>query len=175
MSQFSFDAENNHHRSFELPGAKPHYNPDRPGQVEHIYLDLSLDIPNQSYQGSCRIRLLPISNGVDRLILDAVNLNIKSVEVNEVSSKFDCDGEQLFIQLSQPTQVGVKLLLAIAYSVEKPQRGIYFIQPDKHYPANLPKSGLKEKMKTHASGFPASTIQDNYLRVKSKSEYPNNL
>jgi aminopeptidase N len=134
MSQFSFDAENNHHRSFELPGAKPHYNPDRPGQVEHIYLDLSLDIPNQSYQGICRIRLLPISNGVDRLILDAVNLNIKSVEVNEVSSKFDCDGEQLFIQLSQPTQVGVKLLLAIAYSVEKPQRGIYFIQPDKHYP-----------------------------------------
>ncbi len=134
MSQFSFDAENNHHRSFELPGAKPHYNPDRPGQVEHIYLDLSLDIPNQSYQGSCRIRLLPIRNGVDRLILDAVNLNIKSVEVNEVSSKFDCDGEQLLIQLSQPTQVGVRLLIAIAYSVEKPQRGIYFIQPDKHYP-----------------------------------------
>jgi aminopeptidase N len=134
MSQFSFEAENNHHRSFELPGAKPHYNPDRPGQVEHIYLDLSLDIPNQSYQGTCTIRLLPICNGVDRLTLDAVNLNIKSVEVNEVSSKFDCDGEQLFIQLSQPMQVGVKLLLAIAYSVEKPQRGIYFIQPDKHYP-----------------------------------------
>jgi aminopeptidase N len=134
MSQFSFEAENNHHRSFELPGAKPHYNPDRPGQVEHIYLDLSLDIPNQSYEGSCRIRLLPIRNGVDRLTLDAVNLNIKSVEVNEVSSKFDCDGEQLFIQLPQPTQVGVRLLIAIAYSVEKPQRGIYFIQPDKHYP-----------------------------------------
>ncbi|GAX43268.1 peptidase M1 membrane alanine aminopeptidase [Tolypothrix sp. NIES-4075] len=134
MSQFSFEAENNHHRSFELPGAKPHYNPDRPGQVEHIYLDLSLDIPNQSYHGTCRIRLLPIRNGVDRLTLDAVNLNIKSVEVNEVSSKFDCDGEQLFIQLPQPTQVGVKLLMAIAYSVEKPQRGIYFIQPDKHYP-----------------------------------------
>ncbi|MGI8503575.1 MAG: M1 family metallopeptidase, partial [Hassallia sp.] len=134
MSQFYFDAENNHHRSFELPGAKPHYNPDRPGQVEHISLDLSLDIPNQSYQGSCTIRLLPICNGVDRLTLDAVNLNIKSVEVNEVSSKFDCDGEQLFIQLPQPTQVGVKLLIAIAYSVEKPQRGIYFIQPDKHYP-----------------------------------------
>ncbi|MGI8504522.1 MAG: M1 family aminopeptidase, partial [Hassallia sp.] len=69
-----------------------------------------------------------------RLTLDAVNLNIKSVEVNEVSSKFDCDGEQLFLQLPQPTQVGVKLLIAIAYSVEKPQRGIYFIQPDKHYP-----------------------------------------
>ena len=134
MSQFYFDAENNHHRSFELPGAKPHYNPDRPGQVEHIYLDLSLDISNQSYNGSCTIRLLPISNGVDRLTLDAVNLNIKSVQVNEVPQKFDYDGEQLFIELSQPTQINKRLLIAIAYSVEKPQRGIYFIQPDKHYP-----------------------------------------
>ncbi len=134
MSQFYFEAENNSHRSFELPGARPHYNPDRPGQVEHIYLDLSLDIPNQSYEGSCSIRLLPIRNGVDRLTLDAVNLNIQSVHVDEVPQKFDYDGEQLFIQLSQPTLIGVKLLIAIAYSVEKPQRGIYFIQPDKHYP-----------------------------------------
>ncbi|MBD2388326.1 M1 family metallopeptidase [Cylindrospermum sp. FACHB-282] len=134
MSQSYFDTENNGHKPFELPGAKPHYNPDRPGQVEHIFLDLSLDIPTQSYQGSCCIRLLPIRNGLDRLTLDAVNLNIQSVEVDEVQQKFDYDGEQLTIQLSQPTQIGKRLLIAIAYSVEKPQRGIYFIHPDQHYP-----------------------------------------
>jgi aminopeptidase N len=134
MSHSYFDTENNGHKSFELPGAKPHYNPDRPGQVEHIFLDLSLDIPNQSYHGSCSIRLLPIRNGIDRLTLDAVNLNIQSVQVDEVAQNFDYDGEQLAIQLAQPTQIGKRLLIAIAYSVEKPQRGIYFIQPDKHYP-----------------------------------------
>ncbi|MBH8578305.1 M1 family metallopeptidase [Nostocaceae cyanobacterium CENA369] len=134
MSQFYFDTDNNRHKSFELPGAKPHYNPDRPGQVEHIFLDLALDIPNQSYHGICSIRLLPIRNGIDRLTLDAVNLNIKSVQVDEESQNFDYDGEQLSIQLAKATQVGKRLLIAIAYSVEKPQRGIYFIQPDKHYP-----------------------------------------
>ncbi|MBH8565624.1 M1 family metallopeptidase [Nostoc sp. CENA67] len=134
MSQFYFDTENNGHKSFELPGAKPHYNPDRPGQVEHIFLDLGLDIPNQSYHGICNIRLLPIRSGIERLSLDAVNLHIESVLVDEVSQNFDYDGEQLSIQLSKPTQVGKRLLIAIAYSVEKPQRGIYFIQPDKHYP-----------------------------------------
>ncbi|MDF2388293.1 M1 family metallopeptidase [Nostoc ellipsosporum NOK] len=134
MSQFYFDTENNGHKSFELPGAKPHYNPDRPGQVEHIFLDLGLDIPNQSYHGICNIRLLPIRSGIERLSLDAVNLHIESVLVDEVSENFDYDGEQLLIKLSQPTQVGKRLLIAIAYSVEKPQRGIYFIQPDKHYP-----------------------------------------
>ncbi|AFZ58835.1 M1 family metallopeptidase [Anabaena cylindrica FACHB-243] len=129
-----FDTENNGHKSFELPGAKPHYNPDKPGQVEHIFLDLSLDIPNQSYYGNCSIRLLPIRNNIERLTLDAVNLNIQSVQVDEVPQKFEYDGEKLAIQLSQPTQIGKRLLIAIAYSVEKPQRGIYFIQPDKHYP-----------------------------------------
>ncbi|BAY77784.1 peptidase M1 membrane alanine aminopeptidase [Nostoc linckia NIES-25] len=134
MSQSYFDTDNNGHKPFELPGAKPHYSPDRPGQVEHIFLDLSLDIPGQSCQGSCSIRLLPIRNGIDRLTLDAVNLNIESVQVDEVPQNFDYDGEQLSIQLSQSTEIGKRLLIAIAYSVTKPQRGIYFIQPDKHYP-----------------------------------------
>ncbi|MBE8988381.1 M1 family metallopeptidase [Nostoc sp. LEGE 12450] len=134
MSKSYFDTDNNGHKPFELPGARPHYNPDRPGQVEHIFLDLSLDIPKQSYQGSCSIRLLPIRNGIDRLTLDAVNLNIESVQVDDVPQNFDYDGEQLSIKLSETTQIGKRLLIAITYSVEKPQRGIYFIQPDKHYP-----------------------------------------
>ncbi|WP_071190546.1 M1 family metallopeptidase [Trichormus sp. NMC-1] len=134
MLKSYFDTENNGHKSFELPGAKPHYNPDRPGQVEHIFLDLNLDIPYQSYYGNCSIRLLPIRNNIESLTLDAVNLNIQSVQVDEVLQKFEYDGEKLSIQLSQPTQIGNRLLIAIAYSVEKPQRGIYFIQPDKHYP-----------------------------------------
>ena len=134
MSKSYFDTDNNAHKPFELPGARPHYNPDRPGQVEHIFLDLSLNIPKQSYQGSCSIRLLPIRNGIDRLTLDAVNLNIESVQVDEVAQNFDYDGVQLSIQLSEATQIGKRLLIAIAYSVVKPQRGIYFIQPDKHYP-----------------------------------------
>jgi aminopeptidase N len=134
MSHSYFDTENNQHKSFELPGAKPHYNPDRPGQVEHIFLDLKLDIKKQAYEGICSIRLLPIRSGIDRLILDAVNLNIQSVQVDQVGQTFDYDGESLCIQLSQPTEAAKSLLIAIAYSTEKPQRGIYFIQPDKHYP-----------------------------------------
>ncbi|MEB3182104.1 MAG: M1 family metallopeptidase [Nostocaceae cyanobacterium] len=134
MSQFYFQTEKNGHKAFQLPGSRPHYNPDRPGQVEHIFLSLNLDIPNQSYEGLCKIRLKPVRNGIERLTLDAVNLNIQSIEVDQIPQNFDYDGEQLFIQLDSPSQVDKTILIAIAYSVEKPQRGIYFIQPDKHYP-----------------------------------------
>jgi len=133
MSQSNFDSEDNH-SSFELPGAKPHYNPDRPGQVKHIFLDLTLDIPNQSYHGICTIQLLPVRSGINLLTLDAVNLNIQSVQIDNKPQKFDYDAEQLSIQLDSPTQLDQQLTIAIAYSVEKPQRGLYFIQPNEHYP-----------------------------------------
>ncbi|MDP8966471.1 MAG: hypothetical protein M3O33_21290, partial [Cyanobacteriota bacterium] len=71
MSQSYFDSEKNGHKSFELPGARPHYNPDRPGQVEHIFLDLILDIPHQSFSGTCTITVMPVRNGINQLTLDA--------------------------------------------------------------------------------------------------------
>ncbi len=129
-----FDTENNDRKSFELPGAIPHYNPDRPGQVEHIFLDLALDIPHQSLQGVCTITLNPIRNGIKQLTLDAVNLNIQSVQVDETAQHFDYDSTQLHIYLQNDIQAGKPIKIAIAYSVEKPQRGIYFIAPNQHYP-----------------------------------------
>lgn len=133
MQHFYFDTENNNRRAFELPGAKPHYNPDRPGKVEHIFLDLVLDIPNQRFQGTSTITLNPVRRGVNQLILDAADLKIESVQINQVSQPFDHDGKQLSIQLLQPTGTE-PIQVVIAYTVDSPQRGLYFVGPDKHYP-----------------------------------------
>ncbi|MBD2022080.1 M1 family metallopeptidase [Leptolyngbya sp. FACHB-36] len=132
MSQF--DSATNGHKSFELPGARPHYNPDRPGQVEHIFLDLALDIPNQRYEGTCTIRLNPVRDNIQSLTLDAVNLQIHSTKIGDAEQPFDYDGERLHIRLTQPTGAGKVIDVAIVYSVDNPQRGIYFIAPDQHYP-----------------------------------------
>ncbi|MDX2254949.1 MAG: M1 family metallopeptidase [Pseudanabaenaceae cyanobacterium bins.39] len=131
------------HKSFQLPGAKPHYNPDRPGQVEHIALDLALDIPQQTISGTCKIRLKPVRSGITELVMDAVSLRIDHVtiaigqdtaEVKVANSEFDYDGEFLKIYLPEPTQAGVTLEIAIAYAAEQPQRGIYFVQPTADQP-----------------------------------------
>ena len=129
-----WDVEKSKHKSFEMPGAKPHYNPDRPGQVEHICLNLKLDIPNQFVQGTCEISLTPIRNGISELTLDAVNLQISAVTIQEVAQRFEYDGEFLKIHLVNPTVTGQSIKIAIAYSVTQPQRGIYFIQPTEFYP-----------------------------------------
>lgn len=121
-------------KPFELPGAYPHYNPDRPGQVEHIALDLAFDIPAKRYSGTCKVRIAPVVDGLSSLTLDAVDLQIKSVKVGKAKQDFDYDGEQLSVTLKDPTQFGKSFTLAIEYAVENPQRGIYFIGPDEHYP-----------------------------------------
>lgn len=132
MSHFYFDAEEKT-RSFELPGAKPHYNPDRPGQVDHIFLDLILDIPNHSFQGTCTTTITPVRSGIAQLTMDAVDLNIESVLIDGISQQFDYDGEQIEIYLQQPTTTAA-IKVEIAYSVDNPQRGLYFISPNEHYP-----------------------------------------
>lgn len=134
MSHFSFDSEPKKHKSFEMVGARPHYNPDRPGQVEHIFLDLTLDIPDQSFSGTCQIRLNPVRSGIETLVLNAVDLQVESVKIGRAKQTFDYDGEQLQIHLKQPTVAGKVFTVAIAYAVHQPQRGLYFVQPDEYYP-----------------------------------------
>jgi aminopeptidase N len=126
--------ESNGHKSFQLPGSRPHYNPDRPGQVEHVSLDLVLDIPNRSFTGTCAIRLNPVRNAIESLTLDAVDLKIDRVEIDGANHEFNYDGELLHIPVKVAVIAGKILDLVIHYGVENPQRGLYFIQPDEHYP-----------------------------------------
>ncbi|EDX84000.1 Peptidase family M1 protein [Synechococcus sp. PCC 7335] len=121
-------------KTFELPGAYPHYNPDRPGQVEHIALDLVFDVPKKSYSGSCSVTIKPVVDGVSSLTMDAVDLNIKSVKVGKIKQSFDYDGQQLKVVLKTPTTADKSFTLTIDYAVENPQRGLYFVGPDQHYP-----------------------------------------
>ncbi|AGF53182.1 aminopeptidase [Synechocystis sp. PCC 6803] len=133
MSFLTFDTESNQRKSFELPGAKPHYNPDRPGQVNHIFLDLKINLEERHLQGVCRIALTPVRAGIEQLTLDAVDLKIAWVLIKGVSQSFDYDGEKLTINPLQP--LGTEpVTLEIQYELKNPRRGIYFIQPDRHYP-----------------------------------------
>lgn len=130
----SLQDTNNGYKSFEMPGAKPHYNPDRPGQVEHIALDLSLDLEQKICEGTCKIRINPVRDGIESLTLDAVSQQIASVKVGIAKQDFDYDGEQLVVRLKKPTIAGQSFTVAIAYRLVQPERGLYFIGPDQYYP-----------------------------------------
>ncbi len=174
MSHFYFDSEENGRKSFELPGAKPHYNPDRPGQVNHIFLDIVLDFVKQSFTGTCTITITPVREGIQQLTLDAVDLDIESVLVDGISQKFDYDGEKIEIYLLQPTTLK-PIKIAIAYSVDHPQRGLYFIQPTEHYPDKPTQVWTQGEDEDSRFWFPCfdypGQLATSEIRVRVPSQY----
>jgi aminopeptidase N len=132
MSHLAFGSPKS--KSFELPGAKPQYNPDRYGQVQHIALDLKLDIPNQICTGTCVTTLNPIRNGIISIVMDAVDMEILSIGLSGVSQKYSYDGKQISIALATSLMIGQFVTIEIAYKLDKPDRGLYFIYPTEHEP-----------------------------------------
>jgi len=132
MSRTAFDSPK--YKSFQLPGAKPQYNPDRYGQVTHIALDLKLDIPNRICSGTCTTTLNPIRNGITSIVMDAVDMEIISIQVSNEVQKYDYDGKQITIELTNATTIGNPISLEITYKLDKPDRGMYFVQPNEYFP-----------------------------------------
>jgi aminopeptidase N len=123
------------YKSFSLPGAKPQYNPDKPGLVEHISLVLDLDLEAESLGGQCRVRLVTLEEGVRTLTLDAVHMTIGRVYLGASQElTFSHDGQRVYLTLPEGMARGTALEITLEYLVEKPQRGIYFIKPNDHYP-----------------------------------------
>ena len=67
------------HRPFALPDARPQYGPDKTVDVLHIHLDLRPDIAAARLEASCSTTVRAIEDGVSRLVLDAVDLQVKGV------------------------------------------------------------------------------------------------
>ena len=117
------------HRPFALPGVRPRYAPDRAFAVRHLRLELQLDYERKSVQGKAVLSLLKRAVA-KHLTLDAVEMKIDRVLIDEKPVHFDYDGEHLFIVGDYLTE---QFDLDIEYSCQ-PRRGLYFVGPDAAYP-----------------------------------------
>jgi aminopeptidase N len=166
---------NNGHKRFELPGARPHYVPDRPGQVEHIFLDLVLDIANRRCEGVCRTSLKPIRDGIQALKMDAVELGIQGVTIAGVAQRWDYDGNELLIHLQEPTKRGQVIEIEIQYHLENSRRGMYFVAPDVHYPEKPVQVWTQGEDEDSRFWFPCfdypGQLSTSEIRIKVPSPY----
>ncbi len=122
-------------RPFALPGTRPRYAPDRPCDVQHIRLELRLDVKDRRIDGVCRTTLAPIVPEVTILELDAVEMDISAVTlVGGGALAFSYDGKRVRIELGKTSRKeGKPFSVDVKYSCH-PRRGLYFIGPDASYP-----------------------------------------
>jgi aminopeptidase N len=125
-------------RPFALPGARPRYAPDRLLDVQHIQLDVRLDVADKRIDGVCRTTLAPIVADVKHLELDAVEMDIQEVRLDGAGGgelDYAYDGKKLRIELGnkKARPVGKPFTISVTYTCH-PRRGLYFVGPDAEYP-----------------------------------------
>ena len=113
------------------------YARSRDYDLEHSRIVLRFDVDQKKVMGDVTHTVSVFRADTTELAFDSAGLDIQSVTVNKAKAKFEVKGEKLNVTLPSAARVGEKLEVEIRYEA-KPNKGLYFILPDKDYP-NQPK------------------------------------
>jgi aminopeptidase N len=125
--------DTNEHLAFALPGARPHYGPDKLVEVEHIDLHLTPHLDEGSLDGVCTTRVRALDEPVSRLTLNAVDLEIGGVE----HAAFSIREGMLELRFEPAIAPGESKTFSVTYRVSKPRHGLFFIQPTSAHPEKV--------------------------------------
>lgn len=122
------------HRTFALPGATLQYGPDKVVDVEHIDLFMVPDIEAATLQARCTTTVRALDEDVTRIELDAVDLQIESVERDGRGQPFTHHGNRLEIRFEPALKAGERASFEIAYRADHPRHGMFFVQNTQEVP-----------------------------------------
>jgi aminopeptidase N len=117
-------------RPFTMPTSTRHFERDRPFAIDHLALDVSLDLPNKSIRTKATLEVRRIDAAADELLLDAVGFDVREVTLDGKSVTWRYDGRTLRVAVDPDRD---KARVLVTYRAT-PRRGLYFLEPDEHYP-----------------------------------------
>jgi aminopeptidase N len=115
-------------KPFAFPGTQRVYERDRPFEIEHLAIDLALDVPAKAVEGQTTIRARRIDAAAEWLRLDAIAFSIRSIEIDGRPARFTYDDATIAIAIPRDRD---RFEIAIGYRAV-PKRGLYFLEPDEH-------------------------------------------
>lgn len=115
------------HREFALPGATLRYGPDKTVDVLHIDLYLEPDLDRKHLDGVCTTTVRALDEPVANLTLDAVDLQVTSVERDGKPLRFESDGRHLRVSFEPAIAPEERATFAVRYSVTSPRHGLFFV------------------------------------------------
>jgi len=115
-------------RSFALPDDALHYAPDRPADVRHVKLDITLDFEQETVSGTAYTTFAVLYEEVKTIALDAVELAIERVTVADKPVAYTTTDEKLLVTLDRIYFHDEVFTIAVTYSA-KPRAGMNFVKP----------------------------------------------
>jgi aminopeptidase N len=128
------DDSSSGHRAFALPGSRYQYGPDRVVVVEHIDLHLTPDLEKKTLDGVCTTTVRAFDEPVERLTLDAVDMDILFVRRDGRDQAFEPRSRELEIRFENPIAARERATFEVGYRVREPRAGLFFIAPTPDYP-----------------------------------------
>jgi aminopeptidase N len=101
--------------------------------LQHSKISFSFDLENKKVIGDVIHSLVMLRENTSKISFDSVGLKIDSVTVNKSAAKFETTDAKLNVSLPAAAKPGDKFEVEIKYQ-GKPNKGLYFILPDKDYP-----------------------------------------
>ena len=117
-------------RPFATATATRHFERDRPFHVVHLDLDIALDVPARGLRAVATLEVRRVDPTAEAVELDAVGFDIEDVRVDDSPSQWTYDGQKLRVPLELTAAL---VRINVTYRAT-PRRGLYFIEPDEHYP-----------------------------------------
>ena len=116
-------------RSFELVDDRLHYAPDRPADVKHVKLDITLDFEQETVSGTVYTTFSALYDELKTVTFDAVELHIERVALQDGKElAFSVGEKKLAVTLDRPYSYGEEFTVAIEYHA-RPRTGLHFIKP----------------------------------------------
>jgi aminopeptidase N len=107
---------------------------NRSFDVLHYRIEVAFDEKQRKVLGTTTLRVHPLADGIDSVVLDAAELNVDSVNVGtRGSAGFANRSPELVVRLGRAYGVTDTLDIRVTYSCT-PKKGLYFIQPDSSHP-----------------------------------------
>ena len=120
-------------RPFAKAGVTPKYARDLPFLIQHLRLEATILPKERSIKGEVSLRIKANQPSIRSVTLDAAELQIHAIHLNEKPVRWQGEGQKLHIELGEEQTPKKPFLLRIRYSA-KPRNGLYFILTDKDYP-----------------------------------------
>jgi aminopeptidase N len=121
----------------QAPVAEPlRTAPDRPIDIQHIRLDMRVDLPKQTIDAVATLDIKALREA-SAIELDAVDFEVKKVSVGSDVLRHSHDGKRLAIDLSPAWPADKTAKLKIEYRIREPKAGLHFFAPSEAEP-NVP-------------------------------------
>jgi len=117
-------------RPFALPSSTRQYERDRPFAIDHLALDVTLEVAAKRIRATAMLDVRRVDPSADELSLDAVSFEVESLTLDGKPGEWRYDGRTLTVAVPPGRDTR---RVAVTYRAS-PRRGLYFLEPDEHYP-----------------------------------------